>query len=121
MPYQASVYAIVRNVGLYLPLALRESLPEGHNLAAPRTDKGFQSPSAAPSVAAACSNPPTNPEPQRSALRVEHALMDVRPLAVALEYVDRSRSAPIARGYWRTADTIIQHPTIHHWPSVDDV
>jgi hypothetical protein len=45
--------------------------------------------------------------------------MDVRPLAVALEYVDRSRSAPIARGYRRTADTIIQHPTIHHWPSVD--
>ncbi len=56
-----------------------------------------------------------------TALAAVLSVMDVRPLAVALEYVDRSRSAPIARGYWRTADTIIQHPTIHHWPSVDDV
>jgi hypothetical protein len=35
--------------------------------------------------------------------------------AVALEYVDRSANAEIARGLWRNEHTVIQHPTIHHW------
>lgn len=32
-----------------------------------------------------------------------------------LEYLDRSSDAEIARGLWKNAHTIIQHPTIHHW------
>lgn len=37
-----------------------------------------------------------------------------------LEYVDRTSDAELARGLWRGSHTIIQHPTVHHWPSVDD-
>ena len=37
-----------------------------------------------------------------------------------LEYVDRTHPAELARGLWRNDHTIVQHPTIHHWPSVDD-
>jgi len=37
-----------------------------------------------------------------------------------LEYVDRDRPAELARGLWRNAHTVVQHPTIHHWPKVDD-
>lgn len=33
-----------------------------------------------------------------------------------LEYLDRSSIAEIARGLWKNEHTIIQHPTIHHWP-----
>ncbi len=32
-----------------------------------------------------------------------------------LEYLDRSSDAEIARGLWKNAHTVIQHPTIHHW------
>jgi hypothetical protein len=34
---------------------------------------------------------------------------------VALEYIDRSSTAEIARGLWANEHTIVQHPTIHHW------
>jgi len=44
--------------------------------------------------------------------------VDVRP--PELEYVDRTYPAEIARGLWRNAHTIVQHPTIHHWPKVAD-
>lgn len=37
-----------------------------------------------------------------------------------LEYVDRAGDAEIARGLWRNALTILQHPTIHHWPKEAD-
>jgi hypothetical protein len=39
---------------------------------------------------------------------------------VELEYVDRTYPAELARGLWRNDHTIIQHPTIHHWPKVTD-
>jgi hypothetical protein len=34
--------------------------------------------------------------------------------------VDRTSAAEIARGLWRNRHTIIQHPTIHHWPKESD-
>jgi hypothetical protein len=37
-----------------------------------------------------------------------------------LEYVDRTSPAELARGLWRNENTIIQHPTIHHWPKESD-
>ena len=37
-----------------------------------------------------------------------------------LEYVDRATTAELVRGLWRNAHTIVQHPTIHHWPAVHD-
>ncbi len=39
---------------------------------------------------------------------------------VGLEYVDRNSDAEIARGLWRNAHTVVQHPTIHHWPREAD-
>ncbi|MGC0151775.1 hypothetical protein ACPRNU_04890 [Chromobacterium vaccinii] len=38
-----------------------------------------------------------------------------------LEYVHRYSTAELARGYWKTPHTIIQHPTQHHWPRVQDL
>jgi hypothetical protein len=46
---------------------------------------------------------------------------DVKLQTVALEYVDRTSAAEIARGLWMNEHTIIQHPTIHHWPKETDV
>jgi hypothetical protein len=37
-----------------------------------------------------------------------------------LEYVDRTSDAEISRGLWQNRSTIIQHPTIHHWPKESD-
>jgi len=37
-----------------------------------------------------------------------------------LEYVDRHGEAEIARGLWKNEHTIVQHPTIHHWPKEKD-
>ena len=39
---------------------------------------------------------------------------------VELEYIDRRRPAPLARGLWHNVHTVIQHPTVHHWPKVID-
>lgn len=51
-----------------------------------------------------------------SALAVEN----IHPNELRLECVDRSATAEIARGYWRNSHTVIQHPTIQHWPLDDD-
>ena len=40
--------------------------------------------------------------------------------APELEYVDRTSGAELARGLWRSESTIVQHPTIHHWPKETD-
>lgn len=37
-----------------------------------------------------------------------------------LEYVDRASDAEIARGLWRNEHTVVQHPTVHHWPGEED-
>ena len=39
---------------------------------------------------------------------------------VKLEYIDRTGEAEISRGCWCNEHTIIQHPTIHHWPKEND-
>jgi hypothetical protein len=39
---------------------------------------------------------------------------------VDLEYIDRASDAEIARGLWRNEHTVVQHPTIHHWPREHD-
>jgi hypothetical protein len=39
---------------------------------------------------------------------------------VALEYVDRTSDAEIARGLWMNERTVVQHPTIHHWVKESD-
>lgn len=54
------------------------------------------------------------------ALAAALAAHGVKPAAPLLEYVDRSRPAELARGLWSTPHTVIQHPTVHHWPSVTD-
>lgn len=54
------------------------------------------------------------------ALHAALAVCEVHPQTVELEYVDRSSMAPISRGYWSTEGTVIQHPTQHHWPEVND-
>ena len=38
-----------------------------------------------------------------------------------LEYSDRGTTAEITRGLWRNEHTIINHPTIHHWPKVSEL
>lgn len=43
-----------------------------------------------------------------------------KPKEVKLEYVDKKSDSPIARGYWENEHTLIQHPTLHHWPYSDD-
>ena len=40
-----------------------------------------------------------------------------KPKEIPLEYVDKKKDAPIVRGYWKNDNTLIQHPTLHHWPS----
>jgi len=47
--------------------------------------------------------------------------MDVQLNKVDLEYLDRSSDAEIARGLWRGKNTILQHPTIHHWRKETDL
>lgn len=54
------------------------------------------------------------------ALSAALSAFDVQVQTPGLEYVDRSSDAEIARGFWRNAHTIIQHPTIHHWPKEED-
>lgn len=48
------------------------------------------------------------------------AVLGVEVNTPALEYVDRSSDAEIARGLWRNPHTVVQHPTVHHWPGEDD-
>lgn len=38
-----------------------------------------------------------------------------------LSYLDRNCDAEIARGLWKNEHTVVQHPTIHHWPKEDDL
>lgn len=38
-----------------------------------------------------------------------------------LEYIDRNSNAEITRGLWCNSHTIVQHPTIHHWPKEKDL
>jgi hypothetical protein len=55
------------------------------------------------------------------ALSAALAAHRVKPVAPELEYVDLGYPAEIARGLWRGERTIVQHPTIHHWPQIDDL
>jgi len=48
------------------------------------------------------------------------AVLGVRVATPELEYIDRTSRAEIARGLWRNEHTIIQHPTVHHWPKEAD-
>ncbi len=52
------------------------------------------------------------------ALAAALAAHKVKPATPELEYVDRTYPAQIARGLWRGPETIVQHPTVHHWPQV---
>lgn len=54
------------------------------------------------------------------ALAAALGALDVHPRTPALEYEDRTRPAEIARGLWQSPDTIVQHPTVHHWPGEAD-
>ena len=54
------------------------------------------------------------------ALAAALAAHHVKVATPELEYVDRSSPAELARGLWRCSHTIIQHPTIHHWPKESD-
>jgi hypothetical protein len=54
------------------------------------------------------------------ALAAALAALGIEPYTPALEYEDRARPAEIARGLWSTPHTIVQHPTIHHWPKEPD-
>ncbi|WNO08359.1 hypothetical protein [Teredinibacter sp. KSP-S5-2] len=47
--------------------------------------------------------------------------LDIKLNTVKLSYIDRECDAEIARGLWQNAHTIIQHPTIHHWPKEQDL
>lgn len=38
-----------------------------------------------------------------------------------LEYSDRSTKAEITRGLWKNEHTIVNHPTIHHWPKENNL
>lgn len=55
------------------------------------------------------------------ALSAAVTALGVKLQTVPLEYVDRTASAEIARGLWQNEHTIIQHPTIHHWPKERDL
>jgi len=44
----------------------------------------------------------------------------IEPVTPLLEYTDRHSTAEIARGLWQNDYTIVQHPTIHHWPKEHD-
>lgn len=46
--------------------------------------------------------------------------LGIRPATPALEYEDRARPAELARGLWSTPLTVVQHPTVHHWPGETD-
>lgn len=50
------------------------------------------------------------------ALHSALAVHGIRPFELRLECVDRSAPAEIARGYWSNQHTVIQHPTLQHWP-----
>jgi hypothetical protein len=54
------------------------------------------------------------------ALAAALAAHGVEVAAPELEYVSRDHPAELARGLWRNPHTVVQHPTIHHWPGVDD-
>jgi hypothetical protein len=54
------------------------------------------------------------------ALAAALAALGTRVHTPELEYVDRSTDAEIVRGLWKNRHTIVQHPTIHHWPKEDD-
>jgi len=54
------------------------------------------------------------------ALGVAIAALGVRVNTPHLEYIDRSTDAEIVRGLWRNEHTVVQHPTIHHWPKEPD-
>jgi hypothetical protein len=49
------------------------------------------------------------------------AALDIKVNTPALEYIDRSSDAEIARGLWWNSHTIVQHPTIHHWRKEEDL
>ena len=55
------------------------------------------------------------------ALSAALAAHNVEVSTVDLEYVDRNSTAEIARGLWRNNYTILQHPTVHHWPNEFDL
>lgn len=40
---------------------------------------------------------------------------------VKLSYLNRTSEAEIVRGLWQNEHTIIQHPTVHHWPKEKDL
>ncbi|MCN4144141.1 MAG: hypothetical protein LC437_03415 [Thiohalomonas sp.] len=42
--------------------------------------------------------------------------MNIQLNTVKLSYIDRTGKAELARGLWKNEHTVIQHPTIHHWP-----
>lgn len=46
--------------------------------------------------------------------------LDVELNTADLEYIDRNTKAEIVRGLWKNEHTIVQHPTLHHWPKVTD-
>jgi len=48
------------------------------------------------------------------------AALGVEVMTPELEYVDRTSDAEIARGLWANEHTVVQHPTVHHWPNEDD-
>ncbi len=54
------------------------------------------------------------------ALAAALAALKVPVRTADLEYVDRTSDAEIARGLWRNAHTIVQHPTVHHWSKEHD-
>ncbi|HSV30259.1 MAG TPA: hypothetical protein VLL76_11910 [Candidatus Omnitrophota bacterium] len=55
------------------------------------------------------------------ALAAALAAHRVKVATPGLEYVDRGNlAAELARGLWRNEATVIQHPTIHHWPKEHD-
>lgn len=54
------------------------------------------------------------------ALAAALAALGVEVRTPRLEYVDRNTDAELVRGLWKNAHTIVQHPTVHHWPKEDD-
>lgn len=47
--------------------------------------------------------------------------LDIALNTVKLSYIDRNSDAELVRGLWKNEHTIIQHPTIHHWPKESDL
>lgn len=47
--------------------------------------------------------------------------MDVKLNTAKLSYIDRSGAHELSRGLWKNKYTIVQHPTIHHWPKEQDL